>query len=95
VHFEPDALVHYRYRTGARALFRQGFTYGTFRPLVAKRARAEGLAVPRVAGWKSWLTLVRWLVRLRSPEGRASWMWVAGVRLGLLRGCVRYRTLYL
>jgi GT2 family glycosyltransferase len=95
VHFAPDALVHYRYRAGARELFRQGFTYGTYRPLVARRARAEGFTVPRFAGWKSWATLVRWLVRLRSAEGRASWMWVAGVRLGLLRGCLRYRTLYL
>jgi len=28
-------------------------------------------------------------------EGRASWSWVAGVRLGLLRGCLRFRVVYL
>jgi glycosyltransferase involved in cell wall biosynthesis len=85
VHFAAEALVHYRYRTKARELFRQGFTYGTFRPLVARRARACGLRVPRAAGWRSWLVLVAWLPRLTTSEGRASWMWVAGVRSGLVR----------
>jgi GT2 family glycosyltransferase len=95
VAFAPGALVSYRYRDSANALFRQGLAYGTFRVLVARRARAVGLRVPRVAGWRSWLTLLRWLPRLVSAEGRASCAWVAGVRLGIARGCVRFRTLYL
>jgi len=96
VHFAPDALVHYRYRDEASVLFRQGLRYGTYRVLVARRARRAGVAgVPRFAGRRSWLTLVRWLPRLGGREARASWLWVAGVRLGVLRGCFRYRTLYL
>jgi glycosyltransferase involved in cell wall biosynthesis len=95
VHFAPDALVHYRYRSAARELFRQGFIYGMFRPLVARRARARGLRVPRTAGWRSWIVLFAWLPRLVTREGRASWMWVAGVRTGLVCGCLRFRVLYL
>ena len=69
--------------------------YGTFRALVVKRARALGLRVPHVSGWRSWLMLVLWLPRMFTREGRASWSWVAGVRLGLLRGCLRFRVVYL
>jgi glycosyltransferase involved in cell wall biosynthesis len=96
VHFAPDAVVHYRYRDEGAVLFRQGLRYGTYRVLVARRARRAGVAgVPRFAGRRSWLTLLVWLPGLRSRETRASWLWVAGVRLGILRGCLRYRTLYL
>ncbi|HEX5615374.1 MAG TPA: glycosyltransferase [Acidimicrobiia bacterium] len=96
VHFAPDALVHYRYRHEPRVLFRQGLLYGTYRPLVARRARAAGLGrAPRFAGWRSWVVLVVWLPRLATRTGRAAWSWVAGVRLGTLRGSVRYRTWYL
>jgi GT2 family glycosyltransferase len=96
VYFDRDALVHYRYRSDARTLFRQGLLYGRYRVLVARRARDAGVRdVPRLAGWRSWLLLVGWLPRLRTVEGRASWCWVAGVRLGVLRGCLLYRTAYL
>lgn len=95
VTFVPDAVVNYRYRGEARVLFAQGLRYGTYRALVARRAREAGVAVPRAPGWRSWLTLLRWLPRLATPEGRASWCWVAGVRCGVARGAVRYRVLYL
>jgi GT2 family glycosyltransferase len=96
VFFTADALVHYRYRDEASVLFRQGLRYGTYRVLVARRARRAGVpGVPRFAGWRSWLVLGAWLTRATTPEGRASLAWVAGVRLGIARGCVRFRTLYL
>jgi glycosyltransferase involved in cell wall biosynthesis len=96
VAWAPDAVLQYRYRDRARDLFRQGRFYGRGRPLVKKRIRASGRARPsRVAGWRSWVTLVRWLPRLKTHEGRASWCWVAGNRLGDLEGSLRHRTLYL
>jgi glycosyltransferase involved in cell wall biosynthesis len=94
VFFDPRATIGYRYRSEARVLFAQGLRYGRSRAMVARRVRDAGLRVPRVAGWRSWLVLVGWLPRLTSPEGRASWCWVAGVRFGLLRGCVQYRVVY-
>jgi glycosyltransferase involved in cell wall biosynthesis len=96
VFFTPDALVHYRYRGEAAVLFRQGLRYGTYRVLVARRARRAGVpGVPRFAGWRSWLILLAWLPRATTSEGRASLAWVAGVRFGVARGCLRFRTLYL
>jgi glycosyltransferase involved in cell wall biosynthesis len=94
--FVPDAIVHYRYRSDAADLWRQGRNYGRSRPLVLARLRQDGLPTPSpVAGWRSWLWLVANLHRLRTPEGRASWTWVAGNRLGHLEGSIRYRTLFL
>lgn len=96
VGFAPNAVLQYRYRAEAGALFRQGRFYGRGRPLVKKRIRSTGRATPsRIAGWKSWVTLLRWLPRLGTPEGRASWCWVAGNRLGDLEGSVIHRSLYL
>jgi glycosyltransferase involved in cell wall biosynthesis len=95
VQFDPAAMVAYRYRGEPSVLFRQARAYGRFRPLIARRARAAGMQVPRLAGWKSWALLVAWLPRLRSSEGRAAYAWVAGARLGMLEGSIRARTLYL
>ena len=96
VQWEPDAVVHYRYRTETRALWRQGRFYGACRPYICRRLRDAGLPTPpRFAGWKSWVMLVVWLPRLVTREGRASWVWVAGNRLGQVEGCIRNRVLYL
>ena len=95
IHFAPGAEIAYRYRTDARSLFRQGRLYGRGRPRVYRRAAQAGVRAPRFAGWRSWLLLVAWLPGLRTTEGRASWCWLAGVRLGQLEGSIQARTLYL
>lgn len=96
VAFAPDAVIAYRYRAEPMALWRHGRFYGKGKPLIAKTLYDLGLATPsRFAGWKSWATLIRWLPRLRTLEGRAAWLWVAGNRIGQLEGCWRYKTFWL
>ncbi len=96
VAFVPDAVLHYRYRTEPRVLFRQGRFYGRGKPLISKLAQQAGLRTPsRLAGWKSWLLLVAWLPRLRSANGRAAYCWVLGSRLGQIEGIVHHRALWL
>ena len=91
-----DAVMHYRYRTAPGELFRQGRTYGSCRPLIARRMRDAGMSrPPRFHGWRSWLWLVARLPTLVTGPGRANWAWVAGNRLGHVIGSVRYRTLML
>lgn len=95
-HFAPDAILHYRYRSEPRALFRQGRFYGRGKPLIGRLLHDAGLPGPsRLSGWKSWLTLFAWLPRLRTREGRAAWCWVAGSRLGQLEGIVHHRAFWL
>jgi glycosyltransferase involved in cell wall biosynthesis len=96
IHFDRDAMLHYRYRSEPAVLFRQGRFYGRGKPLIGKLLQDAGLPRPsRIAGWRSWVTLVLWLPRLASDHGRAAWCWVAGNRLGQIEGCVRHRALYL
>jgi glycosyltransferase involved in cell wall biosynthesis len=92
----PDAVVHYRYRHTPRALWRQGFNYGRYRPRISRLLKEHGKPTPpALAGWKSWLLLLTRLPTLVTPSGRATWMWIAGNRVGQVVGSVRERTLML
>lgn len=92
----PDAVVHYRYRSDPRALWRQGWSYGLHRPQIARLLVAAGKPrPPRFGGWKSWLVLLGALPGVVTAHGRARLAWVAGNRLGQLAGSIRYRTLML
>jgi glycosyltransferase involved in cell wall biosynthesis len=92
----PDAAVHYRYRSDARSLWRQGWAYGTHRPLIGSLLVASGRGrPPRFAGWKSWLLLVARLPTVVTARGRAVWLWIAANRFGQVAGSIRHRTLML
>jgi glycosyltransferase involved in cell wall biosynthesis len=90
VHFEPHAVVHYRYRADARGLWDQGLFYGGSYPLLRRRCRELGLpAPPRSAAWRSWAWLLIHLPRAASPELRPRWVWTLACRVGALRGAIR------
>lgn len=92
----PNAVVHYRYRDTPRGLWRQGFSYGANRPRIARRLVAAGRPrPPRFGGWKTWAVLLLRLPMLMTPEGRSTWVWMAGNRWGQLVGSLRERTLML
>ena len=92
----PDAVIHYRYRTTAADLWRQGWIYGRSRPPIGRRLfEATGRRPSRLAGLRSWAWLVLHLPDLARRGRRARWVWVAGNRLGQLRGCLDARFLLL
>jgi glycosyltransferase involved in cell wall biosynthesis len=90
VHFEPSAVVHYRYRDDWRGLWRQGLFYGRSEPMLDRRCRELGLVGRRpFAAWRSWA----WLL-LRAPGAitgadRPRWLWTLACRVGALDGLVR------
>lgn len=95
IHFAAGARIAYRYRSEASVLWRQGNTYGRSRPMLRRLVVEAGLPAPsRFAGWRSWLWLLRHLPGLGSTEGRARWAWVAGNRVGQLRGSVEARSVF-
>ena len=95
LHFEPGAVVHYRYRPTLRSTYRQARSYGRVRPLLAERLRRAGRPAPnRSAGLRNWAWLVRHVRLLAGRPGRAKWLWVAGQRVGSLEGSWRVRSLY-
>jgi glycosyltransferase involved in cell wall biosynthesis len=90
----PEAVVHYRYRSAPRDLWRQGFAYGSNRPRLARMLVAAGRPrPPRFAGWKAWTLLLLRLPQLVTAEGRAAWVWIAANRSGQVVGSIRERTL--
>lgn len=80
--FVEDALVHYRYRTTLRSLFRQARGYGRVNPIVAARLRAAGVPVSSGSPWRNWAWLARHISALTRRNDRARWVWVAGGRIG-------------
>jgi len=85
--FAPDALVHYRLRTGLGALFRQSRGYARRHRELRSRLAEHGVAgSPRRTAVRSWLWLAASLPSLRSPAGRARWVWVLGQRTGSVSG---------
>lgn len=94
--FRADAVVHYRYRTTPRDLYRQARAYSRVVPLMVKRMKAAGLGRPPVfLDPGKWLWLLVRLPWVRSPEGRARWAYQAGVRVGLVAGSFAHRELVL
>jgi GT2 family glycosyltransferase len=91
-----DAVVHYRYRTELRKVWRQGVFYGRSYPRLCRQALELGVArVPRFARWKTWLIPVVRLPWLRSTEGRVAWVWSLANRVGATRGVVKYRAFWI
>ncbi len=90
VHFEPNAIIHYRYRTGVRDLWHQGLFYGGSYPRLARRCRELGLRAPsRFRAIRSWGWLVVNVPKLRSRRIRLRWVWTLACRLGSARAVLR------
>jgi glycosyltransferase involved in cell wall biosynthesis len=94
--FVPGAVLHYRYRTGAREIFRQERGYGVGEVVLYRKFRGAGM--PRRSGLHvaaSFARLLIALLRLPRPGGAARFATVLGLILGRIEGSLRYRTLYL
>jgi glycosyltransferase involved in cell wall biosynthesis len=97
LHFEPRAVIAYRYRRDLPALVRQARFYGVgFVSLYKKHRRDMSKQNhPWLWGALTWLGLLR---RLPIPPRRgklAGFAWHFGWRLGLLEGSIRNRTVLL
>jgi glycosyltransferase involved in cell wall biosynthesis len=93
--YVPGAVVHYRYRSTERGNFAQAVAYGASRPVLAERWRLRtGEQLTRWRGARNWLWLLRHAPQVVGRAGRAEWCWVAGQRVGAVRGSWRVRRLY-
>lgn len=87
---DDDALVHYRLRSGVRAVFEQSRTWGRARaPLRSALNRPHRQDVS--GSIRSWVWLVATLPMVMTRAGRMRWLHVAGLRVGTLEGEWRAR----
>jgi glycosyltransferase involved in cell wall biosynthesis len=88
--FVPEAIVHYRYRTELRAIFRQANRYAHDFALLQRRYAAGR---PGFARWvlKHWRPVLGSLPRVYRRGARGRLAWLLGYQLGRYRGSVRYR----
>lgn len=90
-----EAMLHYRYRNSLSAFFRQGLRDGLDRPALYRKFRDQGMP------GRSWRSVpffygrvfaMAWRTRTRADL--AQLYRAIGVRLGLLRGCIKCRVFY-
>lgn len=96
LHFEPTALVHYRYRPSWSSIYRQARGYAVGNVRLYKKHR--GLGLPPVPNpWRRltrrWLYLVRRLFVIHDRASLGHFVWTLGMRAGSLAGSVRERVL--
>jgi len=90
--FAPDAVVHYRYRTGARGIAREGFGRGLCTVRLYRDFRARGMRRPPTGrSARRWLWLVVRAPYVLSSDRRGLWVRRAGESAGRLVGSVRFR----
>jgi glycosyltransferase involved in cell wall biosynthesis len=96
LHFEPEALVHYRLRSSPREVWRQRVRWGMSEVASYKRFRRWGVPREPISDvLTDYLGLARRVRALRSANGRWRWLRDAGRRWGHIRGSIRYGVLFL
>ena len=94
LHFVPDAVIYYRFRHTVGGLYRQARFWGEYNVLLYKKYRALGMSkLSWQTSVKAWLHLLKYTLRLFSPEDRAKWLWLLAWRVGRLQGCLKHRVL--
>jgi len=95
--FVPEAVVHYRERTGWRAAARQAYAYGRQDPRLYRRFAPAGMPPSRGRGAaRAWGHLVLYAPRYwRSGPGRSQWVRSVARRVGRIAGSIEQRICYL
>jgi GT2 family glycosyltransferase len=96
LHFVPEAVVHYRFRSTIADLYYQGLLQGEHNVLLYKKYRPLGM--PKLSwqeGVKAWWRLSKRFPAVFSEEERPLWVRIFAWRVGRLQGCIKYRVLAL
>ena len=96
LHFVTEAVLRYRYRDQLGSIYRQARGYGYSGPMLYRRYREDGMPRRRFkASLRFWLGPLRVLLTARDRAGFAQVVFLAGFRVGMLRGSIAERVIYL
>ena len=95
LHFVPEAVIHYRYRSSLGGIFRQAYRYGRGLAAVQRKHKPRGVRFPGQRKWlvTGWKPVLLALPNARRKSGRARLAWILGGQLGRYRGSVEHRIL--
>ena len=94
--FAPGAVVHYRYRTSPRGVWRQAYLSGLDAARLYRDYRDKGLRRPGPARvLRTWGWIVVRAPYLGSAARRGIWMRRAGEAAGRLAGSAKFRVFFL
>ena len=92
----PDAIMAYRYRTKARAVYLQARALAILDPLLYRQFREHGLRRRSLArlirAWASTVLFAPFAVVSKVRRGR--WAKTTGINIGRLRGSAKWRVWY-
>jgi len=98
LHFAPEAVTHYRFRSTLGSTFSQARAYGEANARVYRKHRARGLPAvehPWRLGLRNWARVVKRFLGIRSRTGVGLALWELGWRIGTARASVRERVVFL
>lgn len=95
LHFVPDAVYRYRYRSSLGGLFRQTRNWGISNVLLYRHFRPHGMTRrPLRDARRDWVGSIAALLRARTRAEAAPAIVTLGYCVGRLMGSVRFRTFY-
>jgi glycosyltransferase involved in cell wall biosynthesis len=94
LHYEREALVHYRFPPTMRRLYRQADLWGEYNVLLYKKYRPFGMPpLSWQEGVMAWLKLMRSLPQLRRRVRHIRWVTQFAWRAGRIRGSIKHRVM--
>ena len=96
IQFLANAVVHIRFRSDLRGIYRQARGYAEYNVLLYKRYQAHGMPKLRwQQGAAAWRQLLWESLFLRSRPDMARWLWQLGWRVGRVQGSLKHRVMAL
>jgi len=92
LHFVNDAVLHYRYRTNLKDIFKQALEYSEENIKLYKKYRSFGISKLSTGEMvDAWINFFKKLRSARSKGHFANVLWVLGWRVGRIVGCFKYK----
>ncbi|GAB4472671.1 MAG: glycosyltransferase family A protein [Elainellaceae cyanobacterium] len=96
LYYEPDALLHFRYRNNLPALIRRNWAFGVYDIPLYQKHRPYGM--PKPLTWKTLVKAaivlpIKFVKTVRDKATLSKWLMEAAWRGGQLHGCIKQRYL--